>query len=244
MRSRSIGLWYRFAVFLVKPAMWLLFKRDWKGMDNIPIDGGFIAAVNHNSYLDPLAYGHFQYNAHRPPRFLAKESLFKGPMGHLLRGTGQIPVSRGNVDAMAALRNATEAVERGEGIVFYPEGTLTRDPGMWPMSGRTGAARVALATRCPVIPVAQWGANILLPPYGKMGRVFPRTKHTVLAGPPVDLSRFYGREMTSEVIREATEVIMEGIIELLAEVRGETPPQAHFRRGRARVDSYAAPTNS
>ena len=60
-----------------KPPLVVLFKRDWRGMEHIPADGGFITAVNHNSYLDPLSYAHFQYNTGRVPRFLAKAALFK-----------------------------------------------------------------------------------------------------------------------------------------------------------------------
>ncbi|GAA4952343.1 hypothetical protein GCM10023238_18410 [Streptomyces heliomycini] len=84
-----------------------------------------------------------------------------------MRGTGQIPVYRESTDALSAFRPAIDAVERGECVAFYPEGTLTRDPDGWPMTGKTGAARVALQTKCPVIPVAQWGANELLPPYAR-----------------------------------------------------------------------------
>ena len=50
----------------------------------------------------------------------------------------------------------------GECVVVYPEGTLTRDPDLWPMTGKSGAARIALETGCPVIPVGQWGAQELL----------------------------------------------------------------------------------
>lgn len=110
-----------------------------------------------------------------------------------MRGTGQIPVYRESTDALSAFRAAIDAVERGECVAFYPEGTLTRDPDGWPMTAKTGAARVALQTKCPVIPVAQWGCNELLPPYAKKPSVLPRKTHQVLAGPPVDLSRFYDR---------------------------------------------------
>ena len=90
---RRIGFWYRFVAFLVKPIMVLVFKRDWRGMDHIPADGGFMTVVNHNSYLDPFSYAHFQYNTGRVPRFLAKAALFKNPcIGMVLRGAGQIPV--------------------------------------------------------------------------------------------------------------------------------------------------------
>jgi 1-acyl-sn-glycerol-3-phosphate acyltransferase len=165
---RKIGFWYRLAAFLVKPPLLVFFKRDWRGMEHIPADGGFITAVNHNSYLDPLSYAHFQYNSGRVPRFLAKVSLFRdGFVGAAMRGTGQIPVYRESADAVGAFRAAVEAIEKGECVAFYPEGTLTRDPDMWPMQGKTGAARVALLTRAPVIPVAQWGANLAMPPYAK-----------------------------------------------------------------------------
>lgn len=177
MSRRRIGFWYRLAAVIAKPPLVLLFKRDWSGMENIPADGGFITAVNHNSYLDPLSYAHYQYNTGRVPRFLAKNGLFgKGFVGAVMRGTGQIPVYRETTNALDAFRAALDAIERGECVAFYPEGTLTRDPAMWPMTAKTGAARVALRTRCPVIPVAQWGANLAMPPYAKENklRLLPR----------------------------------------------------------------------
>jgi 1-acyl-sn-glycerol-3-phosphate acyltransferase len=209
----------------------VLFKRDWQGMEHIPADGGFITAVNHNSYLDPLSYAHFQYNTGRVPRFLAKAGLFKsGFVGLMMRGTGQIPVYRETTDAATAFRAAVAAIDRGECVAFYPEGTLTRDPEMWPMQGKTGAARVALQTMVPVIPVAQWGANEAAPPYAKEKklRLFPRKTLRVQAGPPVDLSEFYGKEPTAEVLRVVTERIMAAITEQLAELRGEKAPPEPF----------------
>jgi 1-acyl-sn-glycerol-3-phosphate acyltransferase len=219
------------AAILVKPPLLMLFKRDWRGMTHIPAEGGFITAVNHNSYLDPLSYAHFQYNSGRVPRFLAKDSLFRGRVtGVFMRGTSQIPVYRESSDAAGAFRAAVDAVNRGECVVFYPEATLTRDPGLWPMEGKTGAARVALLTGAPVIPVAQWGAHEAMPPYAKEKkfRLFPRKTLIVVAGPPVDLSSFEGADPTAEVLRQITDRIMDAITELLAEVRGETPPAERY----------------
>ncbi|MEU5839432.1 lysophospholipid acyltransferase family protein [Streptomyces diacarni] len=230
-KRRKIGFWYRLAAFLAKPPLILLFKRDWRGMENIPRDDGFITVVNHNSYLDPLSYAHYQYNTGRVPRFLAKVGLFKGGfVGAVMRGTGQIPVYRESTDAVGAFRAAVEAIEKGECVAFYPEGTLTRDPQMWPMAGKTGAARVALLTRAPVVPVAQWGANLAMPPYAreKKLRLFPRKTLTVQAGPPVDLSAYYDREPTAEVLREVTDVMMDAVTEQLAVVRGEAAPAERF----------------
>ncbi|MBA2809230.1 1-acyl-sn-glycerol-3-phosphate acyltransferase [Streptomyces sp. KM273126] len=245
MSRRRIGFWYRFAAVLCKPPLVVLLKRDWRGMENIPAAGGFITVVNHNSHVDPVAYGHFQYNTGRVPRFLAKSGLFKkGFVGAAMRGTGQIPVYRESSDALSAFRAAIEAVERGECVAFYPEGTLTRDPGLWPMAGKTGAARVALQTRCPVIPVAQWGANLLLPPYAKKANVLPRKTHHVLAGPPVDLSRFYDQEMTPELLKEATEVIMAAITAQLEIIRGEKAPETPYDPKLVRIEQRRRATHT
>ncbi|MFI6473845.1 lysophospholipid acyltransferase family protein [Streptomyces sp. NPDC050516] len=245
MSRRRIGFWYRLAAVIAKPPLVVLFKRDWLGMENIPADGGFITAINHNSYLDMFSYGHFQYNTGRVPRFLAKAALFKAPgVGILLRGTGQIPVYRESTNAVGAFRAAVDAVERGECVAFYPEGTLTRDPGQWPMTAKTGVARAALMTRAPVVPIAQWGANLAMPPYAKEKKVnfFPRKTLQVKAGPPVDLDRFYDKEPTPEVLKEVTEVIMAAITTLLEELRGEKAPEKPYdlREVRARQRREAA----
>lgn len=227
MPRHRIGFWYRLAAVLAKPPLVILFKRDWRGMENIPAHGGFITAINHNSYLDPLAYAHFQYNTGRVPRFLAKSALFKVPViGRMFHGLQLIPVYRESTDAANAFRAAVSAIDKGECVAFYPEGTLTRDPDQWPMRAKTGAARVALLTKAPVIPVAQWGANAVLPPYAgaKRLRLFPRKTFKVVAGPPVDLSAYYGQEPTAEVLRAATDTIMAAVTELLADVRQEPVP--------------------
>lgn len=236
-KRRRIGFWNRFAAAMCKPPLVLLLKRDWRGMENIPTEGGFITAVNHNSHVDPFAYAHFQYNTGRVPRFLAKSALFKkGFIGAFMRGTGQIPVYRETTDALSAFRAAIDAVERGECVAFYPEGTITRDPDQWPMIGKTGAARVALQTKCPVIPIAQWGANELLPPFAKNLNLRPRKTHHVFAGPPVDLSQFYDREMTPGLLKEATEVIMAAITRQLEQIRGEKAPEKPYDPRTERIE--------
>ena len=132
--------------------------------------------------------------AHRRPRFLAKEDLFRIPVvGRALRGAGQIPVSRGTRDR-SSLDVAVAALGRGEVIVVYPEGTLTRDPDLWPMKGKSGVGRLALTSRAPVIPLAQWGAQEVLDRYARRpGNVLRRPVQHVRVGPPVDLSDLYER---------------------------------------------------
>jgi 1-acyl-sn-glycerol-3-phosphate acyltransferase len=226
--SRRVGFWFRLAVTVLKPLSTATSRREWIHLDRIPAEGGIVLTPNHNSYYDFLVMARVTWDARRPPRFLAKSDIFKVPViGRVVRGAGQIPVYRQSAAAVSAMRDAVAAVNRGECVVVYPEGTLTRDPALWPMTGKTGAARIALATGCPVIPVAQWGAHRVLAPYTKRLRLFPRKKIRALVGEPVDLSDLMGRDPTVEVLRQATDRIMAAITALLAELRDEEPP-AHL----------------
>ncbi|MGH3497218.1 MAG: lysophospholipid acyltransferase family protein [Nocardioidaceae bacterium] len=224
----------RFSVVLVgivailRPLLRLLTRRDWRGAQNLP-GGGFVLAANHLSHVDPLLVSHFLVNHDIPPRFLGKASLFNVPiLRSILRVTGQIPVDRGTADASKAFTAAVEAVSEGACVIVYPEGTLTRDPQLWPMTGRTGAARIALATDRPVIPLAQWGAQAILPPYAKRPSLWPRKPVHVWVGEPVDLSDFEHLPPTLELLYEATDRIMAAITELEESIRGEVAPKERF----------------
>ena len=241
-RPRKIGAWFRFAVALLKPPMTLLTKRDWRGQENIPATGGVVLVTNHVSYFDPFAFAHFVYDAGRLPRFLAKSEVFSIPVaGKIVGKLGQIPVYRQTTDATTAFRAAVEGIERGECIVIYPEGTVSRDPGLWPMVGKTGAARVALTTGCPVIPIAQWGPQEVLSPYSKRPNLLPVKTMHLQAGPPVDLSRFAGQPLTTATLRDATEIIMAAITEQLEKIRGEQAPVERFDMRKAGVPETGDP---
>ena len=229
MRLGRIGFWYRLAVVLLKPPLLVLTRRRWRGLDNVPTHGGVIVASNHISHVDPLCLGDaIAFGTKRMPRYLAKASLFKGNglVGRTMRGSGQIPVHRKTADASLALKDAVDALHRGELIAIYPEGTVTRDPGKWPMAARTGVARLALLSGVPVVPVAQWGAQAILDSYRTPGlHLLPRHTIDIVAGPPVDLTPWQGKELTADVLREATEAIMSTIRGMLEQVRGESAPE-------------------
>lgn len=221
--------WRAIVVGILRPLLFWFLKRDWRGRDNIPRKGGVIIAANHLSWSDPLALAHFVYKAGRFPVYLAKSSLFKAKgIGHILRRTGQIPVYRERADAALALRDAEKGLRGGEAVIFYPEGTCTRDPDLWPMAGKTGAARMALTTGVPVIPVAHWGAHELWPYGTKEFRPFPRKTMHIIAGPPVDLSKYAGRPVDAETLNAATADIMRAIADLLAELRGTPAPETLY----------------
>lgn len=226
---RGYSLLQRFVVAVVKPTLLLVTRRDWRGQQHVPGAGGMILAANHLSWTDPLAISHFLHESGRWPVFLAKSELFDIPvLGKLIARIGQVPVYRHSTDAGLSLRAAEKSLTEGACVIFYPEGTCTRDPQLWPMVGKTGVARLALTTGAPVIPLAHWGPHELLPYGEKKPRLFPRKVMRLAAGPPVDLSRFRGEEMTQRNLRAATDEISAAITGLLAEVRGQQPPPGPY----------------
>jgi 1-acyl-sn-glycerol-3-phosphate acyltransferase len=221
---------YRIAVGLVRPVLSAITRRDWRGAQYLPVEGGFVVCANHLSYADPFTFAHFLHEHGCPPRFLAKEAVFEIPvLGRIIAGAGQIPVRRESKDAGRAFDDAVRAVAAGECVAVFPEATLTRDPGLWPMIGKTGAARIALTTGCPVIPVAQWGMQEILAPYARIPHLLPRHQVHVWAGPAVNLSAWGGGgPPDATALRQATDAILDDITALLAQIRGEQPPEQRW----------------
>jgi len=218
-----------FAAFFLLPFARLLVGTRLHGRERVPQSGAFILAPNHTSDIDPVVMGLALYRAGRLPRFLAKASMFRAPvLGGFMRSTGMIPVERGVVggsgrggDPIAAARRVTDA---GAAVVIYPEGTLTRDPDLWPMRGKTGAVRIALETGVPLIPAAHWGAQKILPRWGRRISLFPRKTVDIIIGEPLDLSRWQGRQLDAKALAEATLFVMQAITALLEQLRGEKAP--------------------
>ena len=224
-RGWRLGWGYRLAVVLLKPLLVVFTKRDWRGTEVLNRDpGGIIVAPNHLSWLDPLVISHALWENDRPPRFLAKAPLFDVPfVGAVIRSAGQVPVYRQTAEAVSAIRDALVALDRGECVVVYPEGTMTRDPQLWPMRGKTGAARMALASGRPLIPAAQWGPQAIMRPYRYELRLFPRKTMHIRFGEPIDLDDLRERPLDATTLRLATDRLTAATTALLAEIRGVNP---------------------
>ncbi|MDR2453686.1 MAG: 1-acyl-sn-glycerol-3-phosphate acyltransferase [Bifidobacteriaceae bacterium] len=231
MRKPAVPFTYKVAVAILAPIATLLTRKTWRGREHLPQAGGYVVAANHLSNIDFLVVIKLLSWWARPPQVLAKESLFRVPvLGPAMRAMGMIPVRRGTAQAAAALDGGEAAIRAGRVVLVYPEGTVTRDPRQWPMRGRPGAVRLALATGCPLVPLAQWGAQRILPYHTKKLRLFPPTKVALQLGPPLDLSDLAAWEDRAAAARVGTERLMGALTAMVAELRGETPPAEPYNQ--------------
>lgn len=240
--ERKRGYPFVVAASILKPILFSVSTHDWLDGTKIPATGGCVLVVNHVSHVDPLTTAHVVYDHGRLPRYLAKDALFEvRGLGRFLSDAGQIPVARATREAAGAYDRAVAAVNNGECLIVYPEGSITKDPDGWPMRGKTGAARIALATGAPVIPVGQWGAQQILPAYSKRPHPFPRKTVRVLVGDPVELDDLRAMKTTNATIHEATGRIMQAITELVEELRGAKAPVERFDPRKAGIQEIGNP---
>jgi 1-acyl-sn-glycerol-3-phosphate acyltransferase len=221
--------WYRIAKAAVLPPNKLWFNWRLDGTERIPPAGPIIVAGNHVSYLDPFAHAYFVVEAGRRPRFLAKRELFDNWFtGMVLRGAGQIPVTRGTGDNQPLLA-AAEALDHGEVVVIYPEGTSqTTDAEFRPTRGKTGVARLALMTGVAVVPVATWGGQYVWRRSGRESLKFGRPIW-VRAGAPLDLAATGADPEDRETTQALTDDVMAALAALVDDMRATYPTV--WRRG-------------
>ncbi len=220
LHKPKAGFWIRLCVIVLFPLDASLFKLRWHHLDRMPATGGVLVAVNHISQADTPAMARMIWESGRIPRFLIKHSVFDWPIiGSVMRGAAQLPVYRASEQAADSLQAAVQALEDGECVIIYPEGTITRNPDFSPMQAKTGVARLALACPdVPVVPIGQWGAHRTLGRAGRF-RPVPRQRHEASVGEPVDLSEFRDQEPTAETLRAITNRVMAAVGDQVDQVR-------------------------
>ena len=222
---------------ILAPILHLVWRPWAEGVDNVPRRGPAILASNHLSFAD-----HFFGPLPLPRRvvFLGKAEYFtgRGLKGMLTKaffsGVGVIPLDRtGGKASEAAMRTGLRVLREGMLLGIYPEGTRAPDNRLY--RGKTGVARLALEARVPVVPMAMINTYELMPT-GEKPRLGIRPG--VRFGPPLDFSRYYGKEGDRDVLRTITDEIMRAIRELSdqeyvdryaadvkSELQGMTQPQ-------------------
>lgn len=227
MSKPVVGFYVRLRAFL-RPILNTWVTWDVKGLENLPRDGGYIVAPNHVSNIDPLFLAFTMAQNEVPIRFMAKKSLFHTPViGYVMRNLHMVPVDRASSTPGKVLDVACRKLREGEVIGIYAEGTLTADPGYWPMRMKTGVARMALDTRVPVIPLAQWGAQEVLPRYSLALDLRPHRHVHIRFLPAVDLSDLIGDAGSEDhaAVVEATRRIHAAVTAGVEELRGEAAPE-------------------
>ncbi len=200
------------------------------GLENLPDQGGVILTPNHISNLDPVGVWYAMATHGHQVRMMAKKEMLTIPVvGAWFRSIGLVPVDRSSSPG-ASLEVAAQLLADGQCVGLYPEGTLTAEPGYWPMRAKTGAARLALDTRAPVIPVAQWGMQAVMPRYSLKVSLKPHQVSRMRILPAVDLSDLYSDRGSEdhEAVEEATMRIFRAITAGVEELRGGTAPAEVF----------------
>jgi 1-acyl-sn-glycerol-3-phosphate acyltransferase len=187
--GRSAGAnpepWWRLGELTAGPLFRLFCPIRFDGLEAFPREGGAILASNHVSPLDPVALGLAARERRRVIRYLAAAELFdhRRWMTFALPRLGAVPVRRGARD-VGALDEAIEILVGGGIVGVFPEGLLNPRPGLLP--GRTGAARLALATGAPILPMALWGTQDRWWPNRPLKlSLSPRTPVVVVVGSPI-----------------------------------------------------------
>lgn len=214
--------WFATVEMLLRPALVAWFNWNFEGEEHVPREGPLLVAANHVSHFDPLADGLMLVRSGRRPRYLAKSDLWgNAVLRTVLNGTRQIPVERGS-GSNAPLENAVRALKDGECVVIYPEATTTRNPDRMPMQGKTGVARLSLASGVPVLPIAVWGTHHIFQRGEKGGLAFGRPIW-LNAGAPIDLPDGFAGKDDAATLRAATDRIMDELAALVSDLRDRYP---------------------
>ena len=232
-----------------KPIVVLILRLVWRpaieGAERIPDRGAVILASNHVSGADTVF---MPAQVRRTVRFLAKSDFYSGGslmnrvLGLFLRSIGVMPVNRsGGGASRTAIAAGLTVLERGEVLGIYPEGTRSPDGRLY--RGRTGAARMALESGCPIIPIAMLGAY-----EAQKGRTFlprRRPRIRVLVGEPID-ARAAVAQMEAVSEGERLRALTDRVMDAIAAMSGQeqVPEYASDAKRRLRAESAAKDAGS
>ena len=213
--------WYwMFKNVLIGPFLRVWNRPEMEGVEHIPAEGAAIVASTHQSVMDSFF---FPLMSPRRITYPAKSEYFTntGVVGAVQRwffnSIGQISVDRGAADAGDALLAAARTVlDKGGVLSIYPEGTRSPDGRLY--KGRTGMARIALATDVPIIPMAMIGSREANP----IGTWVPRPKKVRMkVGEPIDGRAYVESLGIDPDSREAARPLTDHVMAILAELSGQ-----------------------
>lgn len=186
----------------------LTMRVEAEGVERLPRSGGVVVVSNHLTDFDPFVLGTL---FRRQMHFMAKEELFRGPIGWWLRTGGAFPVRRGEVDRLA-LKVAEDLLRAGKVVMIFPEGHRSQNAEM--QAARSGAVLLASRAGCPIVPVAIAGTEQLRlggSPGEMLARVLGRPRVRVRVGEPIAMGagqRGRGRQVAADLLmRRITQML-------------------------------------
>lgn len=207
--SHGYGRHQRLAKRLIAPIFTRLFPATVTGLENVPTTGPAVLCPNHLAAIDSFIMPSV---LDRPVLFVGKaEYLDDWKTRWLFPALGMIPIDRRGGDHATAALDIARGVLRGGGLFgIYPEGTRSRTGKLY--KGHTGAARLAVETGAPIIPIGLIGTDEIQPVGSAMPRMFQRTE--VRFGAPIDVERYRSRVGDHALYRELIDEVMFEIREL------------------------------
>lgn len=213
----GLTFWWRLGVVVVGAVLRSLFRYWFVGLDRIPEHGAAILAANHLSMLDGVFLAFAPASSRRRPiSFLVAAEFFRNAfVGFFLRRFGQIPIRRGEGDS-GALDGAIATIRAGALAGIFPEGRINEGTTLQP--GRTGIARIALASGAPVIPVGIWGTQYRWPRGHLTIRRPIRTRVALFFGEPIEPT---GDPESQEDLQIFTDLVMTGLALEVSKARAD-----------------------
>ncbi len=194
--------WYRLTQWVVGLTARVLFRLRTSGRDNVPASGPVVLVSNHQSHLDPPLVGCF---TRRPLSIMARDTLFTGLVGWLVRSYDAIPIDREG-SGLGGIRATLKCLKSGAAVLMFPEGTRSEDGALQPL--KPGFCSLVRRSRAAVVPMAIAGAYEAWPRSAK----FPRPhKIAMVWGTPISAD-----EVAAMSDDELVAVVSERIVECFA----------------------------
>jgi 1-acyl-sn-glycerol-3-phosphate acyltransferase len=201
-------------------------RRTVHGIENVPAEGGVVLAISHFSYLDfVLSEWAIFHSLRRYTRFMATKKSFEHPVaGPVMRAMGHIPVDRSA--GASAYRFAVDALQRGEVVGVFPETRVSRSFTLLPF--KSGAARMAAQSGCPIVPCTVWGSHrVMTRTHKTQLRKSRHTPVTVTFGEPIWVSPQDDPDAVTEQLRQTMTAMLEAAMDDYPLQRGAWWVPAH-----------------
>lgn len=202
-RSLPKLVWYRLTQWVVGGIARVYFRFRRQGTGNMPNTGSVVLLATHQSYLDPLLIGCFMP---RPIGYLARDTLFAGILGPLIRAYDAIPIDREG-GGLAGIRATLKRIKQGDAVLMFPEGTRSEDGKLQPL--KPGFIALVRRGKASIVPLGIAGTFDAWP----RGKKFPAPRRIAMVCgesiPPEELAGLNDEALLELVTEKLAECFSE-----------------------------------